>query len=426
MMPDLQIDNEQSFLRALREGINLFTGAGFSLLAKDEEGSSLPVGNALVGEIRKHFDRLDLPNSILLPSLCTIIKSTNADRLSEFLTHRFTVGSFEEIYSSVANINVKNIVTVNIDDLLENIFKNDHKRYLNNAEIRAFSYDKDHAINTFYLHGHVKTDKNYKFTNFEMAITPFNSNDEAHPIRRALRSYPTLIWGARIDDPYPLIALDTGDLGSNKEKWILLFEPDAVQIELFRAQRFNIISGDTKQLLEYFRDKLLPSSDLQPAKIKLNKKIRNSIPTPQQITLDPARPIEEFYRGAPPTWRDVANDITRVYRTSHFRKIVNALDAKRNVIITSSLACGKTTLIMQIAWDYSFDGYKVFFSYPPSLEEAQSLINEIDGENALVIVDDFADDIDAISLLMSQKNLQVLVADQKPYILMAKHQLRSI
>ena len=39
-----RIENEYSFREALKAGINLFLGAGFSTLAKDEEGRQVPAG----------------------------------------------------------------------------------------------------------------------------------------------------------------------------------------------------------------------------------------------------------------------------------------------------------------------------------------------------------------------------------------------
>ena len=43
----LSIEGDQAFKNALRDGINLFLGAGFSVLAKNKANDTLPLGNKL-------------------------------------------------------------------------------------------------------------------------------------------------------------------------------------------------------------------------------------------------------------------------------------------------------------------------------------------------------------------------------------------
>lgn len=50
------IENENTFLRNLTLGINLFVGAGFSVLAYDKSGKQLPVGSALLEELKTIFN----------------------------------------------------------------------------------------------------------------------------------------------------------------------------------------------------------------------------------------------------------------------------------------------------------------------------------------------------------------------------------
>lgn len=47
----MNIENEHLFNNALSTGINLFVGAGFSILAKDEDGNRLPLGSELSKEL---------------------------------------------------------------------------------------------------------------------------------------------------------------------------------------------------------------------------------------------------------------------------------------------------------------------------------------------------------------------------------------
>ncbi|WP_303851629.1 hypothetical protein [Seleniivibrio woodruffii] len=52
----LKIQNEEMFKKSLSEGINLVTGAGFSVLASNKFNESLPLVPQLVDKICKEYD----------------------------------------------------------------------------------------------------------------------------------------------------------------------------------------------------------------------------------------------------------------------------------------------------------------------------------------------------------------------------------
>lgn len=51
-----RFDSPNLFLDALKNGISLFCGAGFSILACDSNRNNLPVGNDLLNELKKKFN----------------------------------------------------------------------------------------------------------------------------------------------------------------------------------------------------------------------------------------------------------------------------------------------------------------------------------------------------------------------------------
>ena len=51
----MTIQNENSLLQAIQTGINIFTGSGFSTLAKDKEGHNLPTGGRVMSRITGHI-----------------------------------------------------------------------------------------------------------------------------------------------------------------------------------------------------------------------------------------------------------------------------------------------------------------------------------------------------------------------------------
>lgn len=69
----MEIQQQNTLEHALKNGINLFVGAGFSILAKDADNRKLPTGGQLAAELANHFSHNEIP----LPQLSTILESTN-------------------------------------------------------------------------------------------------------------------------------------------------------------------------------------------------------------------------------------------------------------------------------------------------------------------------------------------------------------
>src|SRR5437764_11777998 len=113
----MHIENENLFRSSLLNGINFFVGAGFSLLAKDNSGKNLVLGSDLAIELCEKFSIPTNPQ-LGLPQICTIIEFTRKNELRKYLTDRHTVSNFDTRYSILDKLNIKNIFTTNIDDLL--------------------------------------------------------------------------------------------------------------------------------------------------------------------------------------------------------------------------------------------------------------------------------------------------------------------
>jgi hypothetical protein len=68
----IEIEFESTFRKIFSEGMNLFLGAGFPVLAKDPESRTIPTGRELSNELKVLFD-LEEFDSLTLPQLCTIL-----------------------------------------------------------------------------------------------------------------------------------------------------------------------------------------------------------------------------------------------------------------------------------------------------------------------------------------------------------------
>ena len=116
----MEIELKNTLEKHLKSGVNLFTGAGFSTYA-ESQGLNLPVGDALKNEIIAKFP--SIPRTLGLPQLCTLLSATKKNELNDFLRKRFCVTKYDICYNNLMNVEIKNIFTTNIDNLIQNIFK---------------------------------------------------------------------------------------------------------------------------------------------------------------------------------------------------------------------------------------------------------------------------------------------------------------
>ena len=70
----LNIEYENTFKVALSQGVNLFLGSGFSLLAKDRFGRNLPTGNQLRTELINKYN-LQNVEKLTLPQISAVIEA---------------------------------------------------------------------------------------------------------------------------------------------------------------------------------------------------------------------------------------------------------------------------------------------------------------------------------------------------------------
>ena len=64
--------------------------------------------------------------------------------------------------------------------------------------------------------------------------------------------------------------------------------------------------------------------------------------------------------------------------------------------------------MMQVLKDFPFGGHKLFCE-APTQEKAKLILNRLESSRALVGIDNFADDLDGVNVLIDAPNIQVLV-----------------
>ena len=403
--------------------INMFAGSGFSTLAVDKDRNRLPTGKQLANELLQQFGRDDL-KSLNLAEIYTVISLTQRDLLYEYLESRFAVDQFDQRYQCVDQLEIANWFTTNIDNLPHEIFKGSRRHYINDIDKRGPSWQDRRAIDFFALHGCILNDNRaYRFGTLEVASSFGVDPDRWWYLQSQLRKRPTLFWGYSFSDAATLEALSkVGKPEEELEAWILVYpdENTKATIEYFRALGLQILVGTTEQMLDYLEGLLAePAAEGEEQVLTFPVDIlpTETIPEPGQVF---TRPIEQFFQGAPPTWSDVYSGLIR--RISYGRGVENAIAAGDNVIVTGVPACGKTTLLMQLAAKVTCDGYKLFLD-SPSEEQAELLCRQLQDRKALLFVDNATNVAETLRILTKHPNIQVVAADRSYYLSVVYHLL---
>lgn len=88
----MKIENQASLEKGLKDGISLFLGAGFSILAQNRQGQTLASGLTLRDNLCSHFETPEF-QGLGLPEVTQFLNSISPEMLSNFLTNQYTVGT---------------------------------------------------------------------------------------------------------------------------------------------------------------------------------------------------------------------------------------------------------------------------------------------------------------------------------------------
>jgi len=414
------IEFKNTFERALRTGINLFVGSGFSILSKDSEGRPLPTGGELANELATVFG---MSSALKLAQIATILENQRKDDFYNYLRSRFDVRDFDERYKILDKIKIKTIFTTNIDNLIHKIFDQSSIYYLNDLTIRGPILDDKRAVNYVPLHGSVTNDNRpLVFTSSDIATTFNNDRDTWQYLRQSVLDTPTLFWGYSMEDSGVIQALfPSSNVNSqSKSKWITLLDEDEGTISYFRAMGFNIIIADTSGLLDYIGTvdfEMSGKGDYSHNNLVYKRFPNESIPTKSSL---PVRPLIDFYHGAAPLWSDIFSG--RIYKTKYFDVIVDKIYSGRHTIVLGTPASGKTTLMMQIASGIEYSGHKLVIGSITE-ERAKYIVRELNGEKALIFIDNFADDIEAIKILINRSNILLVLFEREHNFEIISHKI---
>lgn len=417
----MEIQNKNSLIHAMKTGINVFVGAGFSLYAYDKKKQNLPSGNGLANELKSMFN----VKAASLSMISTILQRKAKTEFKAFLTERFSVDSYESFYNNLNLVNVKSYFTTNIDNLIPKIVSAENsKRFINDLLVNGENADAN-RINYLPLHGCVENPENEYVFDVQSLATTFGNNPRIWSyLSNACEKNPTIFLGYSYSDNSVIQALSSYRTFENaqKEKWILLYNPTDDQIEFYEALDFTIIKGEIKEFLELLPN-ILDNEELSGKKNE-EEEIRdifksNLVPLDNRNQV--SRPIIDFFRGQVPIWSDILSN--KIYRVSYYKQIQDSIyNQNRQTIVIGAPVSGKTTLAMLLAYNVQFEGVKLMYS-GLTLSKVDFILKILGNLKALIFVENFTDNIEAFLKLSQAKNITVVGVDRSQFYSTVSHML---
>ena len=354
----MKIEYENILKQAFKTGVNLFVGAGFSVLAEDKLGRPLPLANRLLVELKEKFNK---KNNLNLPQLSTLLEASAKKDFYAYLIERFTVSKYDPLYDSLLNINVKSIYTTNIDNLIPCIVNNNKRKYINDQAENGPAIDAE-GINYLPLHGSViSTSPKFVFDIVSLSNVYNNFSRLWGMLSKELETRPTIFLGYSFNDSSVIQSLTSQQTFRNAQKdiWVLVREEDKDSIEFYEALGFHVIIGDTKEFLSYLNNFKQEECDISLDKERIE--LLYSYFVPRSLSeLKVQRPIVDFWSGSSPIWSDILSN--QIYRTHYVSELMNSIyNPSKNTIIIGAPVTGKTTLLMQIAYSIKEMGIKLYF-----------------------------------------------------------------
>lgn len=417
MCIDGKIEKIDLFREALANGINIVTGAGFSVLP-DNSGKRLPNAKQLCAELEVRFNEKN--EGWDLEILSDIIESRYPDEFQNYLRNIFSVSDYNPLYDAINKVNINSLATTNIDNLIHLICAKSSRYSLTSYTYYGASKRTPENLRYIPLHGDV-TDLRSKlhFGKFDLSFVDEQNKALFEILFSHLTEAPTLFWGYGFHDS-GVAKVISHILSVKKENIWVQCLPGAKEIALFKRKDCFIIESDTADLLNW----ISVQNIADPIKIS-DKPISDSILS-RYVLPSPAETVaisqNDFFKNGNTGWYNVFYNTA--YETSYVNDVLELSKKEKIIILTGIPFAGKTTLLMQIATKAMAE-IKLYIS-EITQENAQMIIKHLNGKKCIIFFDNCLSDIAAFRLLASCHNIQIVGVDDEYVFESCKHLLTDI
>jgi hypothetical protein len=424
----------------LLQRASLFLGSGVSLDSKGPDGEMLSAGRLC--------DKLVGLNN--LPANATLQKAYYAltdEQVAEHITMHYNCEEPGATIVRLANQPWRRVYSLNVDNCFEKAFESviaANEFSGNSAEILNFDDGytdllSDKRSSIIHLHGLVdRPESGYVFSQNEYAKSMTRPNSWMLTLSQLIRSETFIVAGTSFDEIDVEYYLE-----QRSQKTIRGDIPPSILIEPFPNRltemlcdnhQFCLFQGTVLEFfaaLEAIDDRLRSpwlnnrSDGLLGLELSESERLRFSanferIPDDPQIVPNPAR----FLLGAELDWSMLAarSDIFRDSFQAVRSDLIQAVDTAHHklLLLIDEPGSGKTAFLKRLAFDLSRGSDQVFWFNGLGLElehrRVASILDEIGGR-VIVFVDNFADCLNSISIILShtQKADLLFVCAERDY-----------
>ncbi len=391
----IKIENEEVLKNALICGINLFTGAGFSILP-DKEGKKLPLGPQYAEELKTKFG-ITIPGN----NLDQIANIMNGDSLQDYTRKRFNVDNINSKYYFINKLNLKSFITTNYDNipLLINEQNNRYKLY----DVRGGPQIGQSMVRYIPIHGNVESDE-YPIVIGSLSITALNSFSSASigEAKKAVSQAPTLIWGYGMGDSSTLQIFNETIQNQSQNIWIQCLEGDQ-QIEYYKSLHFNIIISNTESLLDWIVETIPDIKPVEETPFEDPDLKKRRVPS--NISEVQSYESDDYYNYGVTQWFHILSNLA--YERSIVTTIHNEVLRTKHVIVIGSDFSGKTTILMQLS--RKVNSPNKFFFNNITKEMAECISSKIKDHETWIFLDNCAD-LDQLNILSRSPNTTIVAA----------------
>ena len=224
-------------------------------------------------------------------------------------------------------------------------------------------------------------EKGYIFSKTKIASAYTDQKDDWNNLRSVISNKPILFWGWSFEDSDAIEALYSGRMNSNNndEKWILLYNPEEYEIDFYTALGFKIIVGSTLELLKWIQRHNIKRNVVEDADDEKGFYLKE-YSIPQNESQIASYPLVSFFEGDAPRWSYIYSG--SLSKTHYYGLVSDYIDKGKDIFVIGIPACGKTTLMMQLLYEYPSNKVKHFLC-APSIQEVNLYLKRLEGKKSI-------------------------------------------
>lgn len=372
-----------TLLQAAQEGaVNLFLGAGASKGAHNRFESDPPTAKELTEILQ---ERADLPRdteATLRNTYDAAIRRLGQKSVRQILSEYYynCMPSWQLL---IPRFLWHTIYTLNIDDVLDNAYRLQHERIQDAVNIdydEAFKQVGVDQVPLVHLHGRVASDVPLVFSTADYARAGRSGYSWHTILSDALFERPFLFVGTRLDEPdidTYVHARGTRHFEDRPYSYLIAPDPSEFTVATLGDVKIHCVDATGEQFFNWLDAEL---GDRLPKSQRIARDPRNAmfkgmspedvrafssaveLVTPTSVSLALPTP-HDFYSGDEPVWGDIAKNKDAIFTgvKSYLATLGDEGGTQSSLsALVGAPGCGKTTMLMRIAWDASLRGTRVY------------------------------------------------------------------